>query len=346
MKRKKLNIRENVPLSDLTTFKVGGYAKYFAEARNETQLRKAIKFAKDKSLSIFVLGGGSDILVSDEGFKGLVLRYKGRDIEFEKKNGDFLVTVEAGLVWDELVKEAVERGLQGIECLSGIPGTVGAAPIQNIGAYGQELKDVFVELLAYDFKKEEFLTMKKKDCEFSYRDSIFKKPENKGRYIITSITLELKKRQSPTLTYQSLLDYLKEKEIKRPTLAEVRKAVLDLRGRKLEDPNVLGNAGSFFKNPIVDDEMLTKVKESYPEVPFFEVDGQYKLFAGWLIDEAGWKGKGVGGARVSKRNALVLTNPKGESSAEDIRRLAEAIKKDVKKKFGVVLEPEVQFIGF
>ena len=343
----KINIKKNIPLSKLTTFRVGGHAKYYAEVKDKKELMDAILFAKDKSLPVFVLGGGSDILLSDEGFKGLVIRYKGKKFSFSEKNGQVLATAGAGLNWDDLVRASVEKNLQGIECLSGIPGSVGAAPIQNIGAYGQELKDVFIELTAYDIKDNKFVNLDKKECEFSYRESIFKKPKNKGRYFITEIKLQMKKGAKPTITYKSLKDFIKEKSIKNPSLNQIRAAVLELRGQKLEDPKVLGNAGSFFKNPIVEKRAVDALLEKYPQMPFYPADGdKYKLFAGWLIDKAGWKGKRVKGAMVSKNNALVLTNPEGRATAKDVRKLSDDIKKDIKAKFGVVLEPEVQFIGF
>lgn len=342
-----LRIKRNVPLSTLTTFRIGGMAKFFVEARNKEELLQAISFAEKKRIPIFVIGGGSDVLLSDRGYNGLVLRYKGNKLRFKEKEGKVLVTAEAGLAWDELVREAVKRDLQGIECLSGIPGSVGASPIQNIGAYGQELKDTFLRLVAYDLKQKEFVILLKPDCKFSYRESIFKKPVNKGRYIITEITLKLKKGGLPTLSYQSLIDFLKKKNILRPSLQQVRDAVLSLRSQKLDDPKVFGNAGSFFKNPIVDEKTIKKLLQLYPDIPYFvSKNGGYKLFAGWLIDKAGWRGKRVGGAMVSKTNALVLINPEGRASAKDIIQLSKKIKEDVKRKFGVKLEPEVQFIGF
>ena len=342
-----IKIERNIPLSKLTTFRVGGSAKYFVEVESKVAFLEAVKFAKDMKIPIFVLGGGSDVLLSDQGYKGLVLRYKAKDLKFIKKNNGVLVIADAGIVWDDLVKTCVGKGLQGIECLSGIPGSVGAAPIQNIGAYGQELRGTFTKLNAYDLIKNKFVTFDKKDCQFSYRESVFKKPENKGRYIITDITLKLKKNAPPTLTYKSLIDYLQEKKVKNPNLNKVREAVLDLRGQKLEDPKILGNAGSFFKNPIVNKENIDRLLKIYHDMPYYpNGEGGFKLFAGWLIDNAGWKGRKVGGAMVSTRNALVITNPNRKASAKEIKDLSEKIKADVQKKFGVTLEPEVQFIGF
>lgn len=340
-------VKKKVPLSKLTTFGIGGHARYYTEVDSKKGLLEAVKFAKKNFVDVFVLGGGSDILLSDQGFGGLVIRYKGKILKFEEKKGRVSVTAGAGMLWDRLVEKTVRKNLQGIECLSGIPGSVGAAPIQNIGAYGQELKDVFVKLTAYDIAERKFVKLSKSDCEFSYRESIFKKPINKGRYIITEIVLKLKNNSQPTLSFQSLVDYLKEKRIDSPNLVQVRNAVLALRGQKLENPRVLGNAGSFFKNPIVDENTKDRLLEKYPDMPFYpNAKGKYKLFAGWLIDKAGWKGKRVGGAMVSKKNALVLTNPEGKATAKEIKSMAENISKDIYKKFKIRIEPEVQMIGF
>lgn len=343
--KKKIKIEKNIPLRDLTTFHVGGAAGYFCEVKKSQELIEAVRFAKKRSLPIFVLGGGSNILVSDKGFPGLVLRYIDSSFYFNDVGDDVLVSARAGMVWDDLVKVCVEKNLQGIECLSGIPGLVGATPIQNIGAYGQELKDVFVSLKAYDFKLEKFVIFDRERCKFSYRESVFKNFKNRGRYIITEITLKLKKEASPTLTYQSLKDYLTSKKIVNPSLLEVREAVLDLRAQKLELPDNFGNAGSFFKNPIVSKSLLNKLLKKYPDLPYYDNGlGKYKLFAGWFIEKAGWKGKQVGGAMVSKKNALVITNFTGWAKAEEIIKLSEKIESDIKKKFGVTLEREVQFI--
>lgn len=343
----KIEIKEKIPLAKLTTFKVGGYAEHLAEVKNKDELLETVEFAKANNLPIFVLGGGSDILISDKGFEGLVIRYVGNRVKFKKGNEHVLVTAEAGCIWDDLVKMSVKKGLQGIECMSGIPGTAGAAPIQNIGAYGQELKDVFVELSAYDFEKGRVVKFDRASCKFSYRESIFKKPKNKGRYLILKITLRLKKGAPPTLTYTSLINFFKDRNISKPSLSQVRNAVLEIRGQKLEDPRIIGNAGSFFKNPIVEKKILAALRKRYPEIPYYPVSARkVKLLAGWLIETAGWKGKRYKNAKVSEKHALVITNPEGRATAHEVRQLAEKISTDVYKKFRVELEPEVQLIGF
>lgn len=289
---------------DLTTFRIGGPIKYFFEVKTDEEIIKAGKFAKENNLEIFVLGGGSDILVSDKGFDGIVIKYTGKDIKVEKDN---IVSAQAGLSWDELVKFSVEHNLQGLECMSGIPGTVGASPIQNIGAYGQEVKDTLLGLRAFEFKSGEFLNFYNKDCEFGYRESFFKKPENWQKYLIISITFKLSKYKDTDLSLQNIRD-----------------EILRVRDEKLENPKEVGNAGSFFKNPIVEN---------------------HKLSAGFLIEKAGWKGKSYKGAAVSSKNALILINKSGKASSSDVLELSQKIIVDVKKKFGVVLEREVQCIN-
>ena len=338
------NIQKGIKLKDHTTFRLGGYAEYFAEAENIEQLKEIIEFAGKKKLNITILGGGSNLLFSDTGVKGLVIKYTDQSIEFVDKDEYTVMKIGAGLNWDKAVEKAVEKDLQGIECMSGIPGSTGAAPVQNIGAYGQELKDAFLSLKAYDFIHNKIKIFSKEDCEFSYRDSFFKQTENRGKYLILQVNLRLIKNGNPNLEYQSLKDYLKDKKIAKPALSQVRSAVLEIRGLKLEDPKVIGNAGSFFKNPIIKKIELEKIKKSYPDIPAFELeDGRYKLFAGWLIDKAGWKGKSLGGARVSEKNALVLINP-GNASSKDIVNLAKAIQDDVLDKFRINLEPEVNIV--
>lgn len=338
---------KNIELKNYTTFKTGGRASYLIEAKDKNEVVEAVRFSKDEKLPIFVLGGGSDILMSDKDFSGVVIKYLGDSLEVKNDEGKVLVTAEAGMEWDNLVGEIVKKNLQGIESLSGIPGTVGASPIQNIGAYGQELKDSFVSLTAFDIENEEFVIFDKDKCDFSYRESFFKKPANWRKFIITDVTLLLTPNGKPEVKYSSLREYLSKKGIIEPNLEEIRKAVIELRGAKLEDPKVIGNAGSFFKNPIIEKVELQRLIEKYPDIPFYEMpSGQVKLFSGWLIENVGWKGKSLGSARVSDKNALVITNPDGRASAEEIKALSEAISNDVEAKFNVTIEPEVQFINF
>lgn len=340
-----IDIKENESLRDKTSFRIGGVASYFVEVGSEDDVLEAAQFAKSKNLPVFILGDGTDILLSDRKLDAVVVRFENRDFKVTNLGGNkYKVVGGAGLNWDEFVGKTVDEDLGGIECLSGIPGTVGASPVQNIGAYGQEVKDTIDEIVAYDTKTENFLTLKNSDCDFSYRESIFKK--EKGRYFILNVSFILEKGKKPTLTYASLVNYLNEKGIKDPSLIEVRQSVLDIRRMKLEDPKKIGNAGSFFKNPIVSSEDFLNFQKKFGQIPHFEVDGKIKLQAGWLIDKVGLKGKKVGGAMVSEKNALVIVNESGEATAEDVRNLSREIISEVKSKFGVVLEPEVQFINF
>lgn len=328
---------------ELTTFRIGGRIKHFFEVKTKKEVVSAVSFAKKNKLPIFIIGGGSDILVSDNDYQGVVIRYGGESLSFVSNT----VTSEAGVVWDKLVEETVNKGLQGIECLSGIPGTVGASPIQNIGAYGQELKDTFVGLTAYDIEKEKFVTFSKTDCEFGYRESFFKKPDGWQKFIIIDVTLRLKKDAPPEIKYDSLRNYLREKDIDNPSLIQVREAVLKIRETKFENPQKVGNAGSFFKNPIVSQKEFQKLKKESPDMPFFKnEDGTFKCFAAWFIEKAGWKGKKYKNVQVSSKHALVLINPEGKATAKEVKGLAEKISEDVYKKFGVKLELEVQYIGF
>ncbi len=342
-----MKILENKKFSELTTFKIGGKIRYYAEVSDTSELREVSKFSKEKNIPIFVLGSGSDVLVSDNDFDGLVVRYIASSIKERAEEGCVLVTAESGLVWDDLVSYAVSNDLQGIECLSGIPGTVGAAPIQNIGAYGQEIENSFVELVAYEFSTDKVVKFTKNDCEFSYRESIFKKGNFWQKYLITQVSLKLNKNSEPLVEYDSLKKYLKEKGETGLSLSVVRNAVLNIRKGKFESPAEVGNAGSFFKNPIIEADKAKELQARFPDIALREqVDGKFKGFAGWFIEKSGWKGKENKGAAVSARHALILVNKSGKASALDVQNLSKMIIDDVEKKFGVRLEPEVQFINF
>ena len=329
-----MKILEDKSLKELTTFKIGGIAKYYAEVETEHEILEVTKFINENSLKVFILGGGSDVLINDKGFDGIVIKFIGQGIKIEGNT----IIADAGLSWDKLVALSIDNNLQGVECMSGIPGTVGASPVQNIGAFGQELADIFLNLRAFEFKSGKFVIFSKEDCQFDYRESFFKKSENWQRYLITSVSLKLSKESQLKIKYESLSSYLNEKNIRNPSLKEIRDAVLNFRREKLENPNSYGNAGSFFKNPIVDKKI--------PGVPSYSFGNKHKLFAGWLIDKAGWKGKTHKGAGVSSKNALFLINKSGKANSSDIVELSEMIIDDVYKKFRVTLEPEVQFIGF
>lgn len=309
---------------DLTTLKIGGKIKYFFEVKTKEELVEKVNFALSENLPIFTIGGGTDIAVDDKYFEGVVIKYISKNVLFKES----LVTAEAGKNWDKLVEETVSKNLKGIECLSGIPGTVGAAPIQNIGAYGQELSDTLVSLTAYDIKNRKFVQFDNKQCEFGYRESFFKNKENWQKYIITDITLKLSKYDDKDLELQT-----------------IRNEILRVRSEKLEDPNEIPNAGSFFKNPIVDIQTKQRLENQFPGIASFTFQDKYKLSAGWLIEKTGWKGKKLGPVAVSAKHALIIVNPEGKGSFKDVKNLSDTIISDVNKMFGITLEPEVQYIN-
>ena len=333
-----IKIEENKYFKYLTTFKVGGKIKYFIEVKNIDEIREAVDFAKNKSVDIFMLGGGSDLLVSDKDFEGVVIKFIG---DSYKIDGDIL-TGDAGLSWDKLVEIAVENNLQGLECLSGIPGTVGASPIQNIGAYGAEVSNTFEKLEAFSLEKGSVETFDKEKCQFGYRESVFKNKEYWQKYLILNISFKLRKDGKPRVSYDSLKGLVNENS----TLSEIREAVIKTRNEKLENPKEVPNAGSFFKNPVVDEEKKNELFKKYPDIKIFPFENKYKVFAGWLIENANLKGKEFGGAMVSPKHTLIIINSTGKATANEIYKLSEQVIAEVQNKYGVTLEREVQLINF
>lgn len=333
-----MKIIEDKTFKDLTTFRVGGKIKYYVEVKNTKEIAEAIKFSKEEKLNIFILGGGSDILASDKEYKGLVIKYikKGYKLEGEKIN------VFAGTDWDELVKYTIEKGLQGLESLSGIPGTVGAAPIQNIGAYGSEVADHFLGLKAYDLKDGKFVEFNKKDCKFGYRESIFKSKDYWQRFLITDVIFSLNKSSKAKVNYESLKGVVNEYA----SIKEIRDAVLKIRTEKLENPKEHGNAGSFFKNPVIDLADRDVLVKNYPDAKIYPYGKLYKVSAGWLIEKAGLKGKKLGGAAVSPKHSLILINENGKATTKEIYDLSEDVINKVNENFGIILQREVQLINF
>lgn len=328
--------------SELTTFKTGGNIKHFFEVKSDIEIVEAVKFAKTNNLPIFIIGGGSDILVSDKDFDGMVIKFIGDKILFTDHGSLFTATAQAGAVWDDLVKLCVENNLQGIECLSGIPGTVGGAPIQNLGAYGQELKDTFVSLTAYDIDNEKFVKFNNKECKFGYRTSIFKDKKYWQKFIITEVTLRLDKNNKPTVNYESIKSMIPVN----PSLSDVRDAIIQKRSVILEDWEKMPNAGSYFKNPIITDTQKQELEKRFESIKIFPFQNKFKISAGWMIEKAGWKGKSLGLVKVSDLHSLIITNPDGKGTTADILKLANVIQKDVYKMFRIKLEPEVQYIEF
>lgn len=329
-----------VDLSHYNTFGIRAEAPDLIHIRSEEQL---LSFLKTNREPIFVLGGGSNILLT-KNIDAIVLRNEIKGIKVVSENEQTaLVSVGGGENWHGFVEWAIQHNLGGVENLSLIPGTVGAAPIQNIGAYGAELKDVFDSLQAVDLMSKEVVTFQKAECDFGYRDSYFKK-EGKGRYFIVSVTFRLQKTPVINANYGDIQKILQAKGIANPGIKDISEAVIEIRRSKLPDPKVLGNAGSFFKNPEISAEAFTTFAEKYPEAPHYQLEnGQVKIPAGWLIEKAGWKGKRVGNTGCHEKQALVLVNY-GNAKGQEIVDLALRIQKDVLDKFGILLNPEVNWI--
>ena len=334
-------IEINKLLAPLTTFKIGGRAEFFVEAKSIEDIEEATKFARERKLAVFILGGGSNVLLPDKGIKGLVIKIAIKGIKFSDKGDMVLVSAGAGESWDGLVGKAVKKNLGGIENLSLIPGTAGAAVYQNIGAYGVELKDVFESTEVIDINLGKIKRLSKEDCRFGYRNSVFQHKDGK-QYIILSVELKLSKKPEPVIKYP---DLIKEFQGKLPNIDMVRKAVIKIRKSKLVYPDTkLGTAGSFFKNPVIPAVEYKNLLLKYPDLMGREKDGVVKLFAGQLIEKAGWKGKRFGKVGVSEKHSLVLVNYGGGKSKDTVG-LANKVIRSVKNMFGVVLEPEVRIIG-
>lgn len=323
--------------------RIGGLAGQVVEVSSETDITEVVERAKANNKKIQIIGLGSNIIFTDEGFDGIVVVNKIPGLLIDQFSG--IVRVGAGTVWNDVVKQTVDAGLVGIEALVSIPGTCGATPINNVGAYGQEIKDVLVSLRAYDRQKDDFVELTNADCHFSYRNSRFKY-EDYGRYIITSLTMQLKPKTDDYVPpqYPALTSYLHNLDIYYPSPDDVMRSIATIRATKLPDPSKLANTGSFFKNPMVATEKVTQLLEQYPEIPHYpQTDGAEKLSAGWLIDTAGLKGYRQNGIWVYDKHALVLVNEAAKSYA-DLQAMTEYIKLTVEKTFGVKLEPEPEII--
>lgn len=338
-------VYENHPLKSYNTFGVEASARYFVEIAREEEL--VYLFTEQKELlrqPVLVLGGGSNMLFTRD-FEGLVIHIMIKGITHETSGPEAIVTAGGGIIWNDLVWYCVDHGFGGIENLALIPGTAGAAPIQNIGAYGTELKDVFVNCRVFDTHNVEFLTLGKQDCKFAYRDSVFKQ-EAKGRYIVTQVTLKLSLNPVLNTTYGAIEAELARRNIRNPSIRDIAEVVSSIRTDKLPDPATIGNSGSFFKNPIISAEQLKTLQLALPDTDFvyYPVDSErVKLAAGWLIEQCGWKGKRVGDTGTWKNQALVLVNH-NKATGADIYNLSEQIISDVKSKFGITLEREVNLI--
>jgi len=335
-------IREDVNLAPYNTLSVPGKAQKFVAISSQKMIVDVLHMHKNDA-PFFVLGGGSNVLFIDD-FNGLILHIAimGKEVVREDANHIWL-KVGAGENWHEAVRYCVDRGWGGIENLSLIPGTVGAAPIQNIGAYGVELEEAFELLTAVDLKTGKERVFKKEDCEFAYRDSIFKN-ELKGTVAVTDVTLKLSKSPEINSSYGAIKQKLKEENISDPTIKDISDIVIAIRNSKLPDPASLANAGSFFKNPIVSDEDFEKLKKDYNSIPGYQVDDhRTKVPAGWLIEQAGWKGKVVGRVGTYRQQALVIVNH-GNATGQEILQLSKKIQQSVLQKFNIALVPEVNIV--
>lgn len=335
-----MNVQTNIPLSQLTTMKIGGPASYVADFTSKDELIQLYANMKKLGQAGYVIGKGSNLIAHDEGYRGVIIRNLMKGINILADDSESTtVRAAGGEIWDDLVEFAVNHELLGIEALSGIPGTVGAAPVQNIGAYGQELADTFVSLEAYDTATDRYVELSWEDCDFSYRHSIFRGSEA-GRYIIITITLKLYKRVPEPPFYSSLQRYFDEKQVTSYTVKIVRDAVLQIRASKLPDPQLLPNSGSFFKNPIVEDWKKDELLKTYEEMPSYQVDDKhYKIPAGWLIENVDLKGEVISGMKIHDDNAVVLIN-KSATGYNDLSAAREEIISAVRDKFQISLEQE------
>jgi UDP-N-acetylmuramate dehydrogenase len=338
-----LSVQANFSLQAHNTFGIDAHAAAYLPILSSEALCAVCEKEQLVNLPRLVLGGGSNVLFTGD-FPGLVLHMQSRGIEIVDDDRDATyVRAAAGENWHEFVQWTLQHGLGGLENLSLIPGSVGAAPIQNIGAYGAEIKDCFHALTAFDFATGETFTLDSDACEFGYRDSVFKH-RLRERAVILDVTFALPKNWKPNIRYADVAQELSVRSIDLPTAREISDAVTAIRTRKLPDPAKIGNAGSFFKNPVVPASLREELLARFPQlVSYAQADGSFKLAAGWLIDQCGWKGKRVGAAGVYQNQALVLVNH-GGAHGRDIVQLADAIQNDVEARFGVRLEPEPVYV--
>jgi UDP-N-acetylmuramate dehydrogenase len=346
-------IQENVRLAALTTLKVGGPARYFIEAKTIAEVQEALEFADSRSLAMFVLGGGSNLVVSDAGWSGVVLKIAIGGIEERPHDGKTIFEVGAGEEWDKFVTTAVSGNCSGVECLSGIPGSVGGTPVQNVGAYGQEVAETIRSVTALDINTREVSELNNKDCGFHYRTSIFN-TSHRGKYIILKVKYALVPGGKPHLQYADLKNHFAGwHEV--PTLADVREAVRKIRASKgmliTEGDPDCRSAGSFFKNPVLSadgfDRLTKRAAEKNLQIPSYPaLESQRKVSAAWLVEHSGFsKGFVSGNVGISRKHALAIVN-RGEATAADVMALKNQIQDRVEEIWGIHLEPEPVFVGF
>ncbi len=337
-------IKQNFPLQSYNTFGFAVETNYFAEVFSLDALKDVLRFAKENTLEILFLGGGSNILFT-KNFEGLVVKISlsGKKIVSETENSA-IVEAQAGENWHEFVLFCIENNLAGLENLSLIPGNVGTAPMQNIGAYGVEIKDNFHSLQALNLETFEVETFTLQDCEFGYRESVFKR-KAKGKYVILSVRFSLQKfPHTLHISYGAIREILQQNHIENPTIKDISNAIIAIRESKLPNPEEIGNAGSFFKNPVVPRIILQKIQEKYPEIPFYDIDeNSVKIPAAWLIETLGFKGKKQGNVGVHSKQALVLVHY-GNGKGEEIFSLSQQIIDEVQQQFNITLEREVNIV--
>lgn len=337
-------MQENFSLRPYNTFGVDARAKYFTEVQTLEQLREAISYSKDHHLQILFLGGGSNILLTRD-FDGIAIRLSLKGISEEDLNeNEVLVTAKAGENWHEFVMYTLEKNYGGLENLSLIPGNVGTSPMQNIGAYGTEIKDIFVSCTVLDLEDLELKTFSLEECHFGYRDSVFKQ-EGKGRYVILEVSFKLTKKDHLIKTeYGAIKAELENAGIIHPTIQDISQAVIHIRQSKLPDPKETGNAGSFFKNPTIPLTQFEDLKQKFENIPGYPNGNEVKVPAGWLIEQSGWKGKQIGNVASHKLQALVIVNATGNATGKEIFDFSTEIINSVREKFGIELEREVNIL--
>jgi UDP-N-acetylmuramate dehydrogenase len=336
-------IYQNISLKPYNTFGLEAKATEFVECNTLEEVQVLCATFNLSERPLLILGGGSNILLTQD-FKGMVVKMNLKGISKVKEDENYVwLKANSGEVWHSFVMHCVEAGLGGVENLALIPGYVGAAPMQNIGAYGVEVKDTVVEVLAVEINTGKLVSFSNAECEFGYRESVFKH-QHKGKYIIVAVTFKLSKKPQINTQYGAISDVLNQKGITNPSIKEVSEAVIEIRQTKLPDPKVLGNSGSFFKNPEISKEQYSQLKSAYPEIPGYAVgDDKVKVPAGWLIEQCGYKGKVIGNTGAHKNQALVLVNY-GNATGYEIYRLALEIQNSVRDKYGIHIIPEVNII--
>ena len=339
-----MKIEQNIDLKKYSSMVIGGQAKYFALVESEDDLSEVLELSKKENIPLYIVGDGTNIIWSEKIHDMMIVKVNILGIKILEENEDFaLVEVGAGENWDGFVGKMVEKDFSGIEAMSAIPGTVGATPVQNVGAYGQEVKDTIVEVSVYDTQDKSFKKLSNKECGFSYRGSIFKN-DHKGRYIILSIIFKLNKNDYKIPDYPGVQKYFEENHIKDISLRDIREAIVQIRKNKLPDPKIIPNCGSFFENVLVDEDTFTKIKTQYPDIKYFQTEnGQIKIPTGWLLEKCDLKGKYVGKLKLHDQNALVLTNPDG-AGFDDLLDSRKKIINIVKEKFGLDIDNEPNII--